>query len=231
MLTPGRKILTQRNGCLLMCADSVGVCVCERDRESVHSEIFTFAKTRHRHEHTYQLIHVHSHTYTHSYTNMYTYTQYTNTYTHIHIQKWFSHKQISSAPSPNFFCQWDTILQDLIDSAHTTKWQVWAPCLISDAKLGSLMKVLEWSRPGFEWMFALGLTLQCLWTLSASSLSTFWGPPMTLGRKDELLGLLGGSGHYRVSGLKTILAPVCVSSPPQPSHLLGSSHLLEPQFF
>lgn len=102
---------------------------------------------------------LHSHTYTHSYTQICIHTHNIQTHIHTYIYRNDSHtSRFLQCHLPTSFCQWDTILQDLIDSAHTTKWQVWAQCLISDAKLGSLMKVLEWSRPGFEWMFALGLT-------------------------------------------------------------------------
>lgn len=81
----GRKILTQRNGRMLMCAVILGVCVCvcERDRESVHREIFTF-KTRHRREHTHQLIHMYIHIHTHIHVHKYVYihTIYKHIYTH-----------------------------------------------------------------------------------------------------------------------------------------------------
>ena len=100
----GRKILTQRNGRMLMCAVILCVCMCVQETETVSTERFLHSRPdtdMNTHISSFTCTSTYIHTFI--YTNMHTNTQYTNTYTDIHIHKWFSHKQISSASSPNFF--------------------------------------------------------------------------------------------------------------------------------
>lgn len=84
----GRKILTQRNGRLLMCAVILWVSMCVKETEKVSTVRFLHSRPdtdMNTHISSFTCTFTYIHTFI--YTNMYTYTQYTNTYTHIHIHK------------------------------------------------------------------------------------------------------------------------------------------------